>query len=87
MAAIRVRDKGQVTLPSSLRQELGWKADLTVSAVKVGDSILLAPRPLEGDRLAGRVSRAMKSRGLTLDGLLKVLKKVRRGYVPGRHGR
>ena len=87
MSAVRLRGRGQVTLPASLREELGWKVDQSVDAVKVGDSVLLAPHPMEGDRLARRVSRAMKSKGLTLDELLKDLKRVRRGYVPVRHGR
>jgi bifunctional DNA-binding transcriptional regulator/antitoxin component of YhaV-PrlF toxin-antitoxin module len=80
MAPVRLRGRGQVTLPASLREELGWKEDQSVDAVKVGDSVLLAPRALVGDALARRVSGVMKKKGLTLEGLLKDLKKIRHGH-------
>jgi bifunctional DNA-binding transcriptional regulator/antitoxin component of YhaV-PrlF toxin-antitoxin module len=87
MTAVRLRGRGQVTLPASLRDELGWKEDCAVDAVKVGDAVLLAPRPIEGDRLSRRISKAMKSQGLTLEHLLKELKSIRRGSGEERRGR
>jgi AbrB family looped-hinge helix DNA binding protein len=80
MASVRVREKGQMTLPNTLRREMGWSSGNLVSAVKVGDSILLVPKPVLGDALARKATRAMKTRKITLQDLLGELKKIRKDY-------
>lgn len=80
MASVRIREKGQMTLPNALRRELGWETENLVSAVKVGDSVLLVPKPLAGDALAKKTARSMKTQSITLGELLGELKRVRRDY-------
>lgn len=75
-----------MTLPNSLRRELGWKSENLVSAVKVGDSVLLVPKPVEGDALARKAARTMKNQGVSLQDLLRELKRVRKDYAQ-RHAR
>jgi AbrB family looped-hinge helix DNA binding protein len=59
--SITIRRKGQLTLPSELRQELGWNEGDTVVAVRRGNSILLE-RPGELlARIYGSLSDGTKS--------------------------
>jgi bifunctional DNA-binding transcriptional regulator/antitoxin component of YhaV-PrlF toxin-antitoxin module len=87
MAAARIWGRGQLTIPSGLRKALGIENDCVVDLVKAGESILLTPRPLQGDRLAARMERDMKKRDITLDDLLKDLKKTRKQMARSYYGR
>ena len=39
----RLRDKGQITIPASIRQRLRLSKDDFLSVAKVGNAILLSP--------------------------------------------
>jgi len=87
MAAARIWGRGQLTIPSGLRRALGLENDSVVNLVKAGDGLLVLPRVLEGDRLAQNLEREMKKQDLTLEDLLKDLKKTRKQMARSRHGR
>ena len=74
---VRVRDKGQVTLPSSIRESLKLSKDAVLSVAKVGDAILLTPQPSTFETVADRFSSRAKKKGITLEGLLEDLRKLR----------
>lgn len=73
----RVRDKGQVTIPSSIRGALKLSKDAVLSVSKVGDAILLMPRPSKFESAAGRFADRAKKESITLEDLLKDLRKLR----------
>jgi len=74
----RVREKGQVTIPSEIRESLHLSKDSILSVIKVGDGILLTPRPSAVESFAVKFSKAAQEKGLSLEGLLKELRKIRR---------
>jgi len=86
MPTVKVRGRGQLTIPASLRKDLNLDDDATLTVVKVGDVLLLTPRKLIGDAVAKKVSRAMKQTGLKLDDLLADLNTQREGYNRERYG-
>jgi len=73
----RVREKGQVTIPSNIRESLHLSKDSVLSVTRVGDAILLIPRPSEVDAASAKFSRVAQEKGITLEALLKDLKKIR----------
>lgn len=73
----RIRDKGQVTIPADIRASLHLAKDSMLSVIKVGDGILLTPKPSMFESASARFSEAAKDKGITLDDLLKDLKRVR----------
>jgi AbrB family looped-hinge helix DNA binding protein len=73
----RMREKGQVTIPANIRESLRLSKHALLSVARVGDSILLTPRPSVFEEVSAKFSKAAEEKGLTLDGLLKDLKKVR----------
>ncbi len=73
----RMREKGQVTIPADIREALHLSKDSLISIAKVGDGILLAPAPSIFESVSGKFSRTAKEKGITLDNLLKDLKKAR----------
>ena len=73
----RMREKGQITIPANIRESLHLSRDSVLSVVRVGDGILLTPKPSVFESISEKFSKAAKSKGITLDGLLKDLKKIR----------
>ena len=73
----RVREKGQVTIPSEIREALHLSKDSILSVVKVGNGILLTPNPSAVESFAAKFSKAAKKKGTSLEELLKDLRKIR----------
>jgi bifunctional DNA-binding transcriptional regulator/antitoxin component of YhaV-PrlF toxin-antitoxin module len=86
MPTVKVRGRGQLTIPASLRKDLNLDDDADLTVVKVGDVLLLTPRKLIGDAVAKKASRAMKQSGLKLDDLLADLNTQRERYTSERYG-
>jgi len=86
MPTVKVRGRGQLTIPASLRKDLNLDDDAALTVVKVGDVLLLTPRKLIGDAVAKKAARAMKQAGVKLDDLLADLGKQRERYTRERYG-
>ena len=74
----RMREKGQVTIPSDIRESLHLSKDSILSVVKVGNGILLIPKPSAVESFAAKFSKAAEEKGITLEDLLSDLRKMRR---------
>ncbi|MEI7902179.1 MAG: AbrB/MazE/SpoVT family DNA-binding domain-containing protein [bacterium] len=74
----RMRDKGQVTIPSGIRESLHLPKNAVFSVAKVGDGILLTPKISAFESAAAEFSEAAKKKGVTLAELLGDLKRIRR---------
>ena len=73
----RMREKGQVTIPSEIREALHLSKNVMFSVAKVGDGILLIPKASVFESVANQFSEAAQKQGITLDDLLKDLRKIR----------
>jgi len=73
-----MREKGQVTIPADIRESLHLSRDSILSVSKVGDAILLTPRPSIFESASAKFSKAAEKKGISLEDLLKDLKKIRR---------
>jgi AbrB family looped-hinge helix DNA binding protein len=71
--SLAVRERGQVTLPKSLRDALDIEAGDTVNAVQIGDAIVLTPKRMELDAIRRQIQRLMKKQKVTADDLLRDL--------------
>ena len=74
----RMREKGQVTIPLEIRESLHLSKDSILSISKVGDAILLTPKQSVFESVSAKFSKSAKENGISLEGLLKDLKKIRR---------
>jgi AbrB family looped-hinge helix DNA binding protein len=72
-----MREKGQVTIPVDIRQMLHLSNDSVLSVVKVGDGILLTPKPSVFESASTKFIKVAEEKGITLEDLLKDLKKIR----------
>ena len=59
---------------------------MTLNVVKMGDVLILTPKKLIGNIVAGKARKEMKRAGLGLEDLLKDLEKQRERYNQERYG-
>ena len=78
---IRVRSRGQLTIPQDLREALNLDEETGLHVFRVGKVLLLTPKRLQRASLASEVDREMKREGLTLGDLLGDLKGQRKRYL------
>ena len=74
----RMRGKGQVTIPVSIREALHLSENSILSVTKVGDGILITPKPSLYEEVSAEFRKEADKKGITLDELLQDLKKIRR---------
>ncbi|MBA5865421.1 MAG: hypothetical protein GDA67_01860 [Nitrospira sp. CR1.3] len=86
MAVVKVRGRGQVTIPLSLRKDLRIGEETTLTVVKAGNVLLMTPRLLRADTLAKEAQRELKKRGLSLQDVLDDLNRQRMRYNKERYG-
>jgi AbrB family looped-hinge helix DNA binding protein len=73
----RMREKGQVTIPAGIRESLHLSKDSILSVVKVGEGILLTSKSFVFESVSARFRKASEEKGITLESLLKDLRKIR----------
>ncbi len=74
----KMREKGQITIPVSIRESLHLSKDSVLSVTKVGDGILITPRPSLFEEVSAEFRKEADKKGISLDELLQDLKKIRR---------
>ena len=74
----RMREKGQVTIPISIREALHLSENSILSVTKVGDGILITQKPSLYEEVSAEFRKDADKKGITLDELLQDLKKIRR---------
>lgn len=80
MPVVKLRERGQVTIPYEYRKDLGLGKEDVLNILKIGDVLILVPRQLSGDALSRKIESTMKKKGLTLDNLLSNLREQRKRY-------
>ncbi len=78
---VRVRSRGQLTIPQDLREALDLDEETGLNVFRVGRVLLMTPKRLQRGALASDVEREMKREGVTLEDLLKDLKDQRKRYL------
>jgi len=62
----RIREKGQITIPLSIRQALKLSKDSILSVAKIGDAIVLSPQISVFDPVSDKFSKEAKKQDLRL---------------------
>ena len=83
---IRVRPRGQVTLPRKLRNALAIEEGDLLTLVQVGDAIFLTAKPPRTYELADKIADMMTEEGVSLADLLQDLPKIREDLFQERYG-
>lgn len=82
---VRVWNKGQVTIPMNLRQQLGITDDSILNMVQIGNAIFMTSRNPKLPKLAREFQEIMKENKITEKDLLLALKQVRKHIFAKKH--
>ena len=87
MSLVKIRERGQLTIPSEYRKGLGLEEKDFVNIVKVGETLILTRKQLAGDLLSKKIETEMRKKDLTLEDLLDNLKAQRKRYNKETYGK
>lgn len=77
---IKIWERGQLTIPKEVREDLDLNDFSMVNIFRVGKNIIITPKKLLRANLARKIERAMKKEKITLKDLLSDLEKERGRY-------
>lgn len=75
--AIRVQERGQVTIPKEIREKLGLKKGDLVTFVETDEGVMLKPAEIVVSDAMDEIGEALKERGLSLDELMERGREIR----------
>ena len=87
MPTVKMRERGQLTIPSEYRKELGIEKEDLLNIVKIGEVLVLTPKQFTGDKIAKKIEGAMRKKGLKLQDLLSNLRTQRKRYAQEVYGK
>ncbi|MEM8859592.1 MAG: AbrB/MazE/SpoVT family DNA-binding domain-containing protein [Chloroflexota bacterium] len=74
---IKLRERGQLTIPQAVREQLATKKGDLMTLVQIDDLIILTPKTLKLPALADKFSQMMEEEGVSLADLLEGLAEER----------
>lgn len=75
--AVRIQEKGQVTIPLQIRKKLQLKKGDFVTFVETDKGIVLKPAEVIVSEALDRIGKALKKKGLSLEELIDSGRKLR----------
>lgn len=83
---VRVQEKGQVTLPATVRRKYGLKKGDVVSVTQTDAGILITPQEVLANKLLDQIGEALRAKGLTLEELIESGREIRGELVEEEYG-
>src|SRR3990167_879019 len=83
---VRVQEKGQVTLPTDVREKLGLKKGDLVAVTEIEGGIFISPQQVVANVALNKIGEALKEKGLSLDKLIESGRNERSIVVEKKYG-
>lgn len=84
--AVRIQEKGQVTIPLQIRRKMQLKKGDLVTFVETEKGVVIKPAELIVSEALDRISKALKKKGLNLDELIDSGRKLRGKIIKDEYG-
>ncbi len=84
--AVRVQEKGQVTIPLEIRRRLGLKKGDLVTFVETDKGILIQPAEVIVSAALEMIGESLKAKGVTLDELIERGRTIRAELIKEEYG-
>ena len=83
---VRVRERGQFTIPAEIRRQMGIEEGDVFSLVRLGDTLVATRKKLVAPKIARVIEALLEEEGVTLGDLLGGLEKQRKAYLRDKYG-
>jgi antitoxin PrlF len=84
--AVRVQEKGQVTIPVEIRQKLNLKKGDLVTFVETEEGVMIKPAEVIVSEALDEIGKALKEKGISLEDLLERGREIRGQIVEEEYG-
>ncbi len=78
---IELAQRGQVTIPKSLREQYNWETGQQFSIIDLGGVVVMSPRTSKVVALANQLRDNLIKDGATLEDMLAELRRIREGKI------
>ena len=85
-AAVRVQEKGQVTIPLEIRKKLKLKKGDLVMFIETKKGVLIQPAEVVVSAALEEIGQALKEKGLTLEELIERGREIRGNLIEEVYG-
>lgn len=79
--AVRVQEKGQVTIPKEIRERLGLEKGDLVTFVETEQGVMIKPAEIVMSAALDEIGEALKEKGLSLEELMERGREIRGDLV------
>ncbi len=83
---VRVQEKGQVTLPSEVREKLGLKKGDLVAVMETEGGIFISPQQAVANQALDKIGEVLRERGLSLEKLMESGREERGSIIEKKYG-
>ena len=83
---VRIQAKGQVTLPTKVREKLGLKKGDLVAVVETDEGVLISPQEIVATKALDRIGEVLKEKGLSLEEIIKSGREERGSIIKKQYG-
>lgn len=83
---VRVQEKGQVTLPTEIREKLGLRKGDLVAVVETDEGVLISPQEIVATKALDRIGQVLKEKGLSLEELVESGREIRGNIIEKKYG-
>lgn len=83
---VRIQEKGQITLPTLVRQKLGLKKGDLVAVMETEEGVLITPQEIIATKALNRIGKILKEKGLSLDKLIESGRQERERIIDKDYG-
>jgi antitoxin PrlF len=84
--AVRVQEKGQITIPLEIRRKLNLKKGDLVTFVETEDGVLIKPAEVVASEALDQIGKALKEKGISLEELLERGREMRGEILDDEYG-
>jgi antitoxin PrlF len=84
--AVRVQEKGQVTIPLEIRRKLNLKKGDLVTFVETEDGVLIKPAEVVASEALNQIGKALREKGISLEELLERGREMRGQILDEEYG-
>lgn len=83
---VRVQEKGQVTLPTEVREKLGLKKGDLVTVVETDEGVLITPQEIVATKALNRIGKLLKEKGISLEAIIESGREERGNIIEKLYG-
>ena len=84
--AVRVQEKGQVTIPREIREKLKLKKGDLVTFVETSEGVLILPVEMVASQAMDRIGKVLRERGISLDEMVERSREARQDIIREEYG-